>query len=92
MVKVDKASYDFYARLTNYYAQFRAIGVNYNKCVKAVHSIYGEKKALAFLYKLTDETLKLERLIKQTIALTKEFRQWLEQREKEPEADRTDVK
>ena len=73
MVKVDKASYDFYARLTNFYAQFRAIGVNYNQCVKAIHSIYGEKKALTFLYKLAGETQKLEQLIQQVIALAKEF-------------------
>lgn len=50
--------------------------MNYNQCVKAVHSIYGEKKTLAFLYKLTEETLKLEQLIKQVVALTKEFREW----------------
>lgn len=49
MVKVDKAAYDFYTRLTNFYSQFRAIGANYNQCVKAIHSIYGEKKTLAFL-------------------------------------------
>lgn len=44
--------------------------------MKAIHSIYGEKKSLAFLYKLTGETLKLAELIRQVIALTKEFRKW----------------
>ena len=83
MVKVEKAAYDFYTRLTNFYAQFRAIGNNYNQCVKAIHSIYGEKKTLAFLYKLTAETLKLEQLMKQVVALTKEFRQWLDSRKEE---------
>lgn len=83
MVKVDKAAYDFYTRLTSFYAQFRAIGNNYNQCVKAVHSIYGEKKTLAFLYKLTAETLKLEQLMKQVVTLTKEFRQWLDSRKEE---------
>ena len=83
MVKVDKAAYDFHTRLTNFYAQFRAIGVNYNQCVKAIHSIYGEKKTLAFLYKLTAETLKLEQLIMRVVALTKEFRQWLDNRKEE---------
>lgn len=83
MVKVDKAAYDFYTRLTSFYAQFRAIGNNYNQCVKAIHSIYGEKKTLAFLYKLTEETLKLEQLIKQVVALIQEFRQWLDSRKEE---------
>ena len=44
--------------------------------MKAIHSIYGEKKTLAFLYKLTAETLKLKQLIKQVVALIKEFREW----------------
>ena len=44
--------------------------------MKAIHSIYGEKKSLAFLYKLTEETLKLAELIRQVIALAKEFRKW----------------
>ena len=44
MVKVDKAAYDFYTRLTNFYAQFRATGNNYNQCVKAIHSIYKNKE------------------------------------------------
>ena len=83
MVKVDKAAYDFYTRLTNFYAKFRATGNNYNQCVKAIHSIYGEKKTLAFLYKLTAETLKLEQLMKQVVALTKEFREWLDSRKEE---------
>lgn len=38
---------------------------------------------LAFLYKLTAETLKLEQLMKQVVALTKEFRQWLDSRKEE---------
>lgn len=50
--------------------------MNYNQCVKAIHSIYGEKKALAFLYKLAGETQKLEQLIQQVIALIGKFRAW----------------
>ena len=76
VITKDKNTFDFYVRLTEFYSQFRAIGNNYNQCVKAIHSIYGEKKTLAFLYKLTAETLKLEQLIKQVVALIKEFREW----------------
>lgn len=57
-------------------AQFRAIGVNYNQCVKAIHMTFGDKKALAYLYRLTLETQRLEQLVKAVVELTKELLQW----------------
>lgn len=41
--------------------------------MKIIHTIYGEKKSLAFLYKLTEETRKLEELCKQIITLTTKY-------------------
>ena len=43
-------------RLTTFHSQFRAIGTNYNQCVRALKSNFSEKKALAFLYKLERHT------------------------------------
>lgn len=70
---INKEAQEYYTRLTSFYNQFRAIGNNYNQCVKAIHSIYGEKKSLAFLYRLAEETRNLEMLCKQIINLTREF-------------------
>ena len=70
-MKIDKEAQEYYARLTAFYQQFRRIGNNYNQCVRTIHTIYGEKKSLAFLYKLAEETRKLEELCKQIIELTK---------------------
>ena len=72
-VRIDKEAQEYYARLTAFYQQFRRIGNNYNQCVKTIHTIYGEKKSLAFLYKLAEETRKLEELCKQIIELTKRY-------------------
>jgi hypothetical protein len=72
-VKIDKAAMDYYIRLTNFYAQFQAIGNNYNQTVKAVKSNFSEKRALALLYKLEKTTIELVVLSKQLIALTREF-------------------
>ena len=58
-MRIDKEAQEYYARLTAFYQQFRRIGNNYNQCVKTIHTIYGEKKSLAFLYKLAEETRKL---------------------------------
>ena len=73
MVRIDKEAQEYYAQLTAFYQQFRRIGNNYNQCVKTIHTIYGEKKSLAFLYKLAEETRKLEEICKQVIELTKRY-------------------
>ena len=73
MVKIDKEAQEYYAQLTAFYQQFRRIGNNYNQCVKIIHTIYGENKSLAFLYKLAEETRKLEEICRQVIELTKRY-------------------
>ena len=72
----DRNTHAFLVRLTEFYEQLRAVGRNYNQCVKAIHSIYGEQKALAFLYKLTAETRKLEQLIIEVVRITREMQKW----------------
>jgi len=74
-VKIDKAAMDYYIRLTNFYAQFQAIGNNYNQTVKAVKTNFSEKRALALLYKLEKTTIELIVLSKKIIELTQEFEQ-----------------
>ena len=65
VVKVDKSAVEYCARLTEFYAQFRAVAVNYNQVVKALNSNFSEKKALAFLYKLEKATTELAMLNRQ---------------------------
>lgn len=78
VVKVDKSAVEYCARLTEFYAQFRAVAVNYNQVVKALHSNFSEKKALAFLYKLEKATTELAVLNRQVIELTNECKElWL---------------
>ena len=73
VVKIDKGTVDFYMRLTSFYSQFRAIGVNYNQVTKAIKNTFTEKKAMAFLYQLEKETFELVATNKQIMDLTKEF-------------------
>ena len=73
VVRIDKEAQEYYAQLTAFYQHFRRIGNNYNQCVKTIHTIYGEKKSLAFLYKLAEETRKLEEICRQIIELTKRY-------------------
>jgi hypothetical protein len=79
VVKIDKAAMDYYMRLTTFYGQFRAIGVNYNQVVKALKATFTEKKALAFLYKLEKATRDLIETNQKIIDLTEEFEEkWLQ--------------
>ncbi len=72
-IKIDKGTTDYYMRLTNFYGQFRAVGVNYNQIVKLLYRHFSEKKAAAFLFKLEKQTAELAALCGKIIQLTKEF-------------------
>lgn len=74
VVKIDKGIQDYYMRLTTFFGQFRGIATNYNQIVKSLNANFTEKKALAFLYKLEQETIELAQLNRQVIALTEEFK------------------
>lgn len=74
-VKIDKGAADFYMRLTSFYSQFRAVGVNYNQVVKLLHTQFSDRKAAAFLYKLEKQTVELAVLCKKIIEITEEFNQ-----------------
>jgi hypothetical protein len=72
-VKIDKATMDYYMRLTTFHSQFRAIGVNYNQIIKHLKATFSEKMALAMLYKLERATMEFVSINKQIMDLTKEF-------------------
>jgi hypothetical protein len=79
VVRIDKGTSDFYMRLTNFYGQFRSIGVNYNQVTKAIKNNFSEKKALIFLGQLEKATLELVAINKQVMDLTHEFEEkWLQ--------------
>lgn len=79
VVKIDKGTSDFHMRLTNFFGQFRAIGVNYNQVTKAIKNNFSEKKALVFLGQLEKATLELVAINKQVMDLTHEFEEkWLQ--------------
>jgi len=72
-VKIDKAAMDYHVKLTGLFAQFRAIGVNYNQLIKILYNNFTEKKAAAALYKLEKHTIELAMLGQKIIELTNEF-------------------
>ena len=73
LVKIDKATMDYYMRLTSFYSQFQAVGNNYNQTVKAVKTNFSEKRALVLLRQLEKATFELVAINKKVIEITKEF-------------------
>ena len=79
VVKTDKATLDYYIRLTDFYRQFQAVGNNYNQTVKAVKKNFDEQRARALLYRLEKCSLELILVCKKIVSLTQEYeRKWLQ--------------
>lgn len=77
MVQTNKDAHDYYLRLTNLYGEIRAVGVNYNQTVKALHTTFGERRATWLLARLEKDTKELAVLFAQVIRLTEDFnRRW----------------
>jgi hypothetical protein len=73
VVTVDKGLVNYYTKLSDFHAQFRAIGTNYNQVVKELRSHFSEKKAMALLYKLEKCTEELAALSRRIVDLSKEM-------------------
>lgn len=87
VIKVDGTLLQYTQLLSSLYAQYRAIGGNYNQAVVTLRSKFEERKALAMLYKLEQQTAELVLVSRQILALSQEFRSlWLQ---KSASADRS---
>jgi hypothetical protein len=79
VVRIDKATMDYYIKLTEFHKQFQAVGNNYNQVVRALKNNFGEKRAMALLYKLEKLSIELMLVCKKVMALTQEYeRKWLQ--------------
>lgn len=73
VIKTDRGTLEYVAKLTQLHAQYRAIGVNYNQVVKELRIRFSERKALAMLYKLEKATMQLVEINSRIVALSEEF-------------------
>ena len=74
VIRTDRGTMEYVAKLTALYQQYRAVGVNYNQAVKELHVHFTEKKALALLYRLEKLTLELVALSRRIVGLSEELR------------------
>ncbi len=79
VVNVDKSLVDYCTKLSDFHAQFRNIGTNYNQVVKELHVHFSERKAIALLYKLEKYTIMLVNLSREIVELSKKIEErWLQ--------------
>ena len=79
VVKIDGSLLEYTQLLSSLYNQYRSVGVNYNQTVSTLKSKFEERKALAMLYKLEQQTAELVLVSRQILALSQEFRRlWLQ--------------
>lgn len=72
-VIMDKGAMEYCSKLSEFYGQFRAIGVNYNQVVKILHTNFSDKKTIAYIAKLEKQTLELASICKEILILSKKF-------------------
>ena len=76
VLKVDKTLVDYYTKLSDFHAQFRAIGTNYNQVVKELRIHFSEKKAME------KHTIDLVKLSREIVELSREmYAKWEQQKE-----------
>lgn len=73
VIRTDRATMEYVAKLSELHRQYRSIGVNYNQVVKELHVHFTEKKALALLYKLEKLTLELVGLSRRILELSQKL-------------------
>lgn len=73
----DKNLAVYCAKLSEFFAQYRTIGVNYDLVVKELRANFTEKKAMTHLYKLEKATIEMVDVMSQVMSLTEKFdEQW----------------
>lgn len=73
VLTTDKSLAVYCAKLSEFFCQYRPIGVNYNLVVKELRANFTEKKAMVHLYKLEKATLDMIAVMTDVMALTKKF-------------------
>lgn len=72
-VMVDQGAVHYCTKLSHFFNQFRAIGVNYNQVVKILHTNFGDKKTVFYIGKLEKLTLELAAVCREVLMLSKKF-------------------
>ena len=75
VVTFDKSQHEYYTKLSDFHAQFRMVGNNYNQTLKELKSHFSERRTAALVYKLEKYMMQLVQIMHKVTELTDEYRQ-----------------
>ena len=71
----DKSQHEFYAKLSEFHAQFRMVGNNYNQALKELKIHFSERRTAALVYKLEKYMMQLVQIMSKVTELTDDYRE-----------------
>lgn len=75
VLTADKSLAVYCAKLSEFFAQYRTIGVNYDLTVRTLRENFTEKKAMTALYKLEKLTIEMVGVMSEVVSLSEKFEQ-----------------
>ena len=73
----EKSQHDYYAKLSDFHAQFRMVGNNYNQTLKELKSHFSARRAMALVCRLEKFMMQLVQIMTKVTELTTEYREKL---------------
>ena len=73
VVTFDKSQHEYYTKLSDFHAQFRMIGNNYNQTLKELKSHFSERRAMALVCKLEKYMMQLVQIMHEVVELTNRY-------------------
>ena len=73
VVAFDKSQHEYYTKLSDFHAQFRMVGNNYNQTLKELKSHFSERRTAALVYKLEKYMMQLVQITHDVIELTNRY-------------------
>ena len=74
-VTFDKSQHEYYAKLSDFHAQFRMVGNNYNQTLKELKCHVSERRAMALVCKLEKCMIQLVQIMHKVKDLTDKYQE-----------------
>ena len=71
----DKSQHEYFAKLSDFHAQFRMVGNNYNQTLKELKNHFSERRTAAWVYKLEKYMMQLVQIMQKVTELTDEYQE-----------------
>lgn len=73
----DKSQHEYFAKLSDFHAQFRMVGNNYNQTLKELKNHFSERRTAELVYKLEKYMMQLVQIMHEVIELTNRYEKCL---------------